>query len=156
MKRLLLATVIFSTGCFSEVDLDGLPSKEGYQSWASITTQGDAPPHSNDTRIIYANELAQTYTGAGDYPLGSVLVKEILDDQGVDIRYIAVMRRIDHEPDGGRIEGTSRGRRGGWLFTRAADAEDIEVQGITCWDTCHVQAPFAGAWLDYGSLLAPP
>jgi len=156
VKRFLWATIALSSACFSEVDLDGLPSKDGYQGWASMTTQGDAPPHSDDTRIIYMNDIALTYTGAGDYPLGSVLVKEILNDAGDDVSYIAVMRRIDREPDGGRLEGTSLGRRGGWLFTRAADATDTEIQGITCWDTCHVQAPFAGAFLDYGSLLDPP
>lgn len=153
--RLLLGLLLTMSACLSEVDVSDLPSKDGYQDWPSLETAGDVPPHSDARRVIYLNEVALTYSGSGEYPLGSVLVKDILTDDGTDISYIAVMRRIDFEPDGGRLEGEYEGRAGGWLFTRADDGDSEEVQGITCWDTCHVQAPFAGAWLDYRSLLQP-
>ena len=153
-RTLAALALALSLGCLSEVDLDDLPSVENYQQWTAISSEGDVPPHGDDVRFIYANELALSYTGAGEYPLGSAIVKEIINQDG-DLSYIAYMRRIDFEPSGGRLEGEFRNRVGGWLFTRSDDAESREVQGITCWDTCHVQAPFSGTFLNYGALLAP-
>ena len=151
---IVLAAACALAGCVSEVELDGLPSVEGYQDWIRVTSEGDVPPHGDDTRDIYANEIALSYTGAGEYPLGSAIVKEIINQDG-DLSYIAYMRRIDFEPDGGKLEGQYKDRIGGWLFTRSDDAESREVQGLTCWKECHVQAPFAGTFFNYGALLEP-
>ncbi|MBT8493520.1 MAG: cytochrome P460 family protein [Deltaproteobacteria bacterium] len=148
------AAVVLAAGCLSEVDLEGLPSVDGYQDWTQTVSEGDVPPHGDDTRVIYANEVALSYTGAGEYPLGTAIVKEIIDQDG-DLSYIAYMRRIDFEPDGGRLEGDYKDRIGGWLFTRSDDADSEEVQGVTCWSECHVQAPFAGTFFNYGALLEP-
>ncbi|MGE3545161.1 MAG: DUF692 family multinuclear iron-containing protein [Kofleriaceae bacterium] len=64
-----------------------------------IDATGPAPGHGDTYRIIYANEVAadptwDLYLG---YREGSVVVKEVRDDvdgQPGDLRYLAVMRRI--------------------------------------------------------------
>ena len=134
-------------GCPATIDTEGIPSIENYTSWTSLVTEGNAPPHGDAARIIYINDAGLQYRGGDDYPLGTTIVKEILvGDANSAIDYIAVMRRLDEAPGGGKLED-------GWQFTMAEDGDDDEIQGITCFDQCHVQAPFAGTWFDYGTLV---
>jgi len=153
MSRILLPLLaLLPLACTTEVDTSGLPSIDGFDSWLSHETRGDVPAHSDGVRITYANDIATGYTGGGEYALGSVLVKEIFDDTGTDLKYHAVMRRLEEAPSGGELEGAGAGP-GGWLFTRFDELGDAEIQGLTCWSNCHSQAPFAGTWLDYGRLF---
>ncbi len=147
MKWLILLTLMMSA---CTVDTEGLPAIADYRDWNSIETRGELPAHGDSVRVIFANDIARTYTGAGLYPVGTVLVKEVRDygpgDAPGDLRYLAVMRKLGDEapmPDGGDIEG-------GWLFTTLDELGQEERAGITCWNSCHAQGPVDGAWFDYG------
>jgi hypothetical protein len=125
-----------------------IPAAE-YQTWYPIVTWGELPGHSGDTyRKIYANPVARTYEG-GQYPEGTILVKEIHDldmSTGVPspgaLQYVAIMRRLGQPPAGLSDEG-------GWLFSYTDTPGGSETRESYCWSACHVDAPYHGAWLDY-------
>jgi hypothetical protein len=116
-----------------------------YTSWKRLDVRGPAPGHGDTYRIIYANPIAGDPTRtASDYPDGSVIVKEIRDDvdgQPGDLRYVAIMRRDLADP--------SLADEGRWLFTMAAEPGGAEEKPSYCWSRCHRAAPYAGAWYDY-------
>jgi hypothetical protein len=153
MPRRLAAAVALSlaTGCFPTQDIDPAEvpvSIEGYEGWHEIgPLLGPAPGHGDSYRVLYVNDVAREYTGAGSYPLGAAMVKEIyaVDGDGGRgaFRYSAVMRRIDEdaEPDLPIL--------GGWLFTDVSE-DGSEVANDLCWDSCHRQAPYDGSWFDHG------
>lgn len=143
-RRLCLAlTAAASLGACDDVVT---PEPLGdYTSWKRIDTVGDLPGHGDSYRIIYINNVALTYAG-GNYPEGSILVKEIRGRAGQapgDLKYLAIMRRIGPAPLGVEDEA-------GWLFTQAAEPGASESYRSLCWNRCHVAAPYAGAFLDYG------
>ena len=108
MIRALALSVLLS-GCFTEVDL----VLEDYTDWFSITTIGEAPGHSDSFRVIYANDEARSYSGLGQYPNGTIIVKEIYrrdGDQMGDFRYLGIMRKLSEAPAGVELDN-------GWLFT---------------------------------------
>lgn len=147
-RSLLVVLLALGAGACNElVDTTALPPIDGYTSWYRVDSTGRVPGHGDTYRIIYANDVAHAFGHAGSYQEGSVLVKEIryLDDTGLpgDIRYIAVMRKLAEAPPGGELQG-------GWQFTRFQALGDDEIQGTTCWNQCHVQAPLDGTWFDYG------
>ena len=134
-------------GC-APVDVSNLEPLDGYDQWYRIDSTERVPGHGDTYRIIYANDVARGYTHEYAYPVGSVIVKEIRDNndgEPGDLRYLGVMRKLtaDQVPDGAKLEG-------GWLFTILDQLGADESQSPTCWENCHVQAPIDGAWLDYG------
>jgi len=118
-----------------------------YTSWKRVDATGPAPGHGTTYRVIYINDLAADptqdfYLG---YQLGSVIVKEIRDDDdGMPgaLRYVAIMRRD-------REIATSGEEEGGWLFSRAETPGGEEKYQGLCWGRCHAAAPYNGAWYDY-------
>jgi hypothetical protein len=147
MKYAWLVTLLAAVVACTEVDTSELPPLDGYRDWLTVEATGKVGGHGDSFRIIYVNAEAASYAGAAEYPLGSVLVKEIFDERDGNLKYVAIMRRLAEAPSGGEIQG-------GWLFTQADEVGATEIQGFTCWDGCHVQAPYAGAWLDYGVVSA--
>jgi hypothetical protein len=148
LSLLLLGLALAAaTGCGSPVvDIDPVPAD--YQSWYRVDTTGALPGHGDTYRIIYANDVAQTWAGAGEYAIGSIVVKEIheLDSDGGPgaLDYIAVMRKLDSAPAGAEL-------RAHWLFTYlGGDIGSDEEYRSSCWDTCHAAAPYEGLFLDYG------
>ena len=144
---LVLATMASCGG--DAIDTTGLKDNIiDYQDWYRITVRGDVPGHFNTYRVIYANSFARDYQGAGDYPLGSVIIKEIYDledQQPTDLNYIAVMRRLDEATAPAELDE-------GWLFTDLRDGiSGKETRETTCWKKCHRQAPYRGTWFDYGA-----
>lgn len=146
----LSASFLVLPACSSEVDVSGLPETTGYEGWPSIEVTGRTPGHGDSYRIIHYNDVAESYAGAGQYPVGTVMVKEIrANDDGNpgDLSYIGIMRKIGpnaDNPPGGFNEG-------GWVFTIASDGEDTsELWFPSCWGHCHVQGPIDGAWFNYG------
>ena len=135
--------------CGEAIDPDSLPvSIEGYEDWERIEPLlGPVGGHADTYRIMYRNEVAKGYTGAGEYPLGTAIVKEIYELDGDDGKgaflYAAVMRRIDGE------EHPGLPLNGGWLFTQIKDGDD-EIQNDSCWESCHRAAPYLGAFFDHG------
>lgn len=152
---LVIATLALGTGCFPEVDVEPVPAD--YKDWYRLDTYGPAPGHGNTYRIIYANEEArmrQLY--AGQYPPGSIIVKEVRElvgeNQPGDINYIAVMRKLStgSEPDGAELFYTSPVNDDyGWLFTYANASLTSEEFRSSCWDSCHVAAPLDATFIDY-------
>jgi hypothetical protein len=147
-----LALVPFTLGaCAETVSPEPLGD---YQSWKRLDTYGELPGHGDSYRVIYINDIALGYAG-GSYPEGSTIVKEVrqrAEAGGVsspgDLSYLAVMRRIGPAPRG--IEDEA-----GWLFTQISPPSDGGTMGdekyrSLCWNRCHVAAPYAGAFLDYG------
>jgi len=149
IRPLLVASVLALAlgACGDVVSIEPVAD---YQTWSKLETRGNAPGHEDSIRIIYANAVAGTYVGSGQYPLGTVLVKEVYaqnGDQPGALRYVALMRRLDTAPAGGAIDG-------GWLFTESETAGGEETNYALCWARCHVSAPYHGAWFDYAK--APP
>jgi hypothetical protein len=146
MRTLLFAFAIsLGAGC-TVVDTSDLDPIDDYTTWFSIETSGKLPGHGDTVRVMYINDTARSYPHTGEYPLGSVIVKEVRENDDGNpgpLNYLAIMRRLDEAPPSGTLEG-------GWLFTRSSELGADEIQGFTCWKKCHVQAPYVGTWFDYG------
>lgn len=154
--------LLLAAACSSATVVDIEPVPADYTSWYRVDSTGAVPGHGDSYRIIYANEVARTFGTIVDedyvyrYPQGSIIVKEVHErdgDQPGAIKYLGVMRMLDDSdtPDGAELGRTSELRSYGWLFTYLA--EDIgsdEEYRSSCWDECHVSAPFGGAFYDYG------
>ena len=147
---------VLMVGCGGEdIDPVGLPSIQGYEAWPSIVVTGEVPGHGDTVREIYANDMARAAAN-GQYLEGSVLVKEIYRKRGDGTRgeldYRAVMRRMVSDPPmavaGLPVEDD------GWLYTYL-DGDGSETYLPLCWANCHRQAPYEGAWFDYGAITAP-
>ena len=147
--RLALATLLLA-GCLGSA-VDDTLDPAVYTTWKKVVTYGDLPGHGGTSyRIIYASPEAQAFEGGGHYPEGSQLVKEVYDldtSSGAPapgkLQYVAIMRRLPGPPPQGLSD------EGGWLFTEASTPGGKETKYSYCWDSCHVAAPFQGAWLDY-------
>lgn len=140
-----IGLVSLAAGCGETVDPGGLPSIEGYQDWDAIVATGKVPAHGDTYRIIYVNDIARNYTGGGVYPVGSVLVKDIFDEQGGDLLYTAIMRKLDPASSAAAEVPLEEDD---WLYTDLRGG--TETYKELCWGSCHRQAPYDGAWLDYG------
>lgn len=145
----ILALTLLAAGCGESVDTAGLPSTDGFTDWHQVQVEGDAPGHGDSFRIIYVNDVARSYTGAGRYPPGSVIVKEIREAGGGptgELLYVSIMRKLaegDAAADGVPLDND-------WLFTRADEVGASETHFGYCYDSCHAQAPVDNAWYDYG------
>ena len=137
MKRLLL---LFAVGCGEELRGDVMPITElDYKNWKQVEVQGEAPGHAG-FRTIYANDLARDpeQSFVDGYQEGAIFIKEVFNDAArMDLRHIAVMRRIEPVED-----------EGGWYFTEAKGSGPEEHFDF-CFRRCHAAAPYNGAWLDY-------
>lgn len=149
-RRLSVALLVLLAGCFptEEIDPTALSvSIDGYRDWYKVEPLlGPVPGHGDTYRILYVNDVALAYTGGGFYPDGAAMVKEIYDLEGEagrgDLDYTAVMRRIDEADD------PDLPLDDGWLFTNLG-TDGVETHNPLCWDSCHRQAPYQGAWFDY-------
>jgi hypothetical protein len=143
MRHLILLVVLGA--CTEEVDTSRLAPIAGYQSWASVTATGKVPGHDGTYRVIYANEVAETYPHSGRYPVGTVIVKEVYEERGGSLEYLAIMRKVPEGADVGVAV------QEGWVFTFAESRDDgKEEHTPTCFQNCHLQGPIDRAWLDYG------
>ena len=138
-----LMAALATAACGEAVDL---PPPGDYTTWERFDFLGPAPGHGDSYRIIYANDIATNDAPLfGGYPEGSILVKEIRDNddgQPGALRYVALMRRIGEPPP-------TLTEEGGWVFSRADSPGGDEVHHDYCWARCHVAAPYNGAWYDY-------
>ena len=145
---LLGLAVLIWGACSEEVHPEFLSvSIEGYAEWDKVEPLlGPVPGHGDTYRVMYRNDTARSYTGAGTYPLGSAIVKEIYGLSGESgkgaLRYKAVMRRMDAEAN------PELPIDGGWLFTQINEGTE-EFQRDLCWDSCHRAAPYVGAFFDH-------
>lgn len=143
---MLFATVAGGAlGCGNDVDTAGLAPIAGYETWPNFPVLEAAPGHGDTYRILYANETARTYPHTGRYAVGTVLVKEIYEkaENGGrgPLSYRAIMRKVgDSAPAGVPVED-------GWLYTDLRDGKEAHKSSCV---GCHRQAPFDGAFFDYG------
>lgn len=141
---LAIVTCVLAAGCSEPVSPEPLGD---YTAWKRIDVTGKAPGHADSYRVIYINDRAAdpTQSLTLGYQEGSVVVKEIrdnVDGQPGDLRYIAIMRR-DREIASALID------EGGWLYSRAEEPNGSEIHQGFCWSRCHAAAPYNGAWYDY-------
>ncbi|MDQ3365112.1 MAG: cytochrome P460 family protein [Myxococcota bacterium] len=146
---LIAALAIGAGACAESVDPDIVERYpiDGYQAWKRVDVRGNAPGHTNSYRVIYADPTAAD--PAQDFRLGyqegSIFVKEVRDDvdgQPGDLRYLAIMRRVG--PVTAALEDD-----GGWLYTETSTPGEPEQHFDFCWNRCHVAAPYNGAFYDY-------
>jgi hypothetical protein len=147
----LILLILLAAGC--EVDTSTLEPLDDYTEWYRLDNTGKVPGHGDTYRVIYVNDAARGYAHAGEYEVDSVIVKEVRandDDTPGDLSYVAIMRKL--APADGPAEGPAADfdLDDGWLFTIADEVGATEREGVSCWSDCHVAAPYAGAWLDYG------
>lgn len=145
---LTAAALALLAGCPEAVSPEPLGD---YTAWpmmggTTFTVRGQVPGHGDTVRVIYANATAVGASSISpSYPLGSVIVKEIRENdngQPGALRYTAIMRR-DREVETG-LEA-----EGGWLFTDLRPDSPQENYFGLCWARCHVAAPYNGAFYDY-------
>lgn len=114
-------------------------------SWSLRITSGATPGHGDTIRYIYANSIAQQYTG-GYYDVGSILVKEIYTNDGGERGALQVIETMHRPADA----ETDYANRLGWVFGAASTPGGEETEhNDFCWRRCHANAPIAGAWFDY-------
>ncbi len=141
-------------GCGDVVDpvASDLPSAEGYSAWDHFDYYGNIAGHGESWRAVFVNSKGRSFGGAGRYPVGTVIVKEIRnlgeDAAGAPVagglRYIGIMRKVgDVSIPGVTVEG-------GWVITRADSPGAEETHLDLCWATCHRSAPVDGAFYNYG------
>ena len=136
-----MIALILLAGCAETRDVEPLGD---YTQWPKkVIATGEVPGHGNTYRVIYANDLANKLLFGGAYPIGSTIVKEVYDHEGGALEEVAIMRMRDDYPRGYSDEG-------GWLFTLTDSPGGEEHYNERCWRTCHVAAPYRGAWLFYG------
>jgi Cytochrome P460 len=141
----LVALLILASACGDPVSPEPLGD---YTTWKRVDTYGELPGHGDSYRVIYINDTALTYAG-GAHPEGSVIVKEVRHRAGArgdapgELRYLAIMRRLGPAP-------LALEEEAGWLFTQTREIGGSEEYLSLCWNRCHVAAPYAGAFLDYG------
>ncbi len=144
MIRSALVVAVLLAGCAESVSPEPLGD---YTAWKRLDVIGEAPGHGDTYRIIYANDIASdpASTLYHGYPEGSVIVKEIYENDGDRpgaLKYVAIMRRLG-------VVTTALVDQGGWLFSQSSKPNGAETHTDRCWDRCHVAAPFNGAWYDY-------
>ncbi len=153
--KLLLAVCLLAAACGETVDPAGLPPIDGYDQWTEVDFVGPVPGHGDTYRKVFINDVARSYAHGGRYPLGSVLVKEIYDKTSdnlpAGLRYVAVMRKVEDDQayveQGPEVDAPVDG---GWVFTQIKGGT-TETYLDLCWGQCHKQAPYDGAWFDYGN-----
>ena len=145
--RALAIALVGAAACANVVDTGELASIDDYQDWYSFDVTGSVSGHGKSYRILYVNDIARTWLGAGTYPAGTTVVKEIygLDDTGGPgaFRYIAIARKLDEAPPGGALQD-------GWLFTYLGKLGGDEDNRSSCYASCHVAAPYDGLFHDLG------
>ena len=149
MNKAIWLGCFFVMGCFPIADTSDLPSIDDYESWNRVDAIGPVGGHGNSFRKIYVNDIAQDYAGLGEYRVGSTVVKEVRgiseEDEPLDLRYLAVARKLNEAPPGGTLEN-------GWLFTYVKEAGTEEQNRTSCFGSCHLSAPFDHLFLDYGEV----
>ena len=116
-----------------------------YTSWPSSVEYSGARDtgvvHGEGARTVYFNAEAAKANEAGEmYPLGSIIVKEILDDENTFLAKVAVMIKSDDANED----------HNGWVYKKYArastDAEYMQVKGSNLGDAgngchnCHAKA----------------
>ncbi|MBK9032098.1 MAG: cytochrome P460 family protein [Myxococcales bacterium] len=142
--RAALALALAALGACS-VAVDPEPVGD-YTSWKRLDVRGPAPGHGDTYRIIYVNPIAAdpAQPFVGGYAEGSIIVKEIHDDQGGapgDLRYVALMRKLGDDTDLPLQEH--------WLFSQTSSPGGAETHADFCFARCHQAAPYDSAWYDY-------
>lgn len=157
MVKLMVIALASLVACGEDVTVEPLPA-DYHDTWKMLTVAGNAPGHSDSIRLIYANPIATTPRDPGleqgdvlevGMPLGSVLVKEVYEDNDGEpgaLRHIAIMRKL-------RPVNRVLIDEGGWVFTEYEKPGDPEKSYDLCWGRCHAAAPYNGAWYDYTKLL---
>lgn len=145
MFSTLQVAILAFCACSPVVDTSDLGEISDYKTWPSFEIRGEIPAHNDTIRIIYANEQARSWSGAGAYPIGSIVIKEIYPkDQPDDIDYIAIMRKLETAPDNGELHN-------GWLFTILhGDITAEEENNLRCYRSCHLAAPYDSLFHDLG------
>lgn len=153
MRATSILFALCVAGCFPEVDTGGLEPIDDYRDWYQIETSGAISGHGDSIRAIYVNDTALERQ-TPEYPSGSVLIKEVYDNDGGQrgsLEYFALMRKLTEgeEPDGAKLRGSRFSV--GWMFTMidGSDINGTEVYFDRCWTSCHVAAPFDGTFIDY-------
>ena len=149
-----MCALVLAAACGEAIDKDkvnGMYPIDGYETWWKLEVYGPVPGHGDTYRIIYVNDVGRAYPHGGRYAVGTVIVKEIRDLMEPaapgDLRYRAIMRKVgeDAEDVGAPVDG-------GWIFSdlRGDDVGGDEKYFDLCWEQCHVQGRWDGAWFDYG------
>lgn len=144
-------------GCGGGTSVDVTPLPSDYTSWKRVDTTGDIPGHGDTYRIIYVNDVGQSFPDPPlprEYPVGTIIVKEVHardGDQPGELESVDIMRKLtdDQAPSGVLLDKLIPARTDGWLFTSAPDAQSGETAHQSCWENCHVAAPIDGAFLDH-------
>ena len=135
-------------------DMTGMMDMMAHKSWASVdlpaptmtieeaaaamNAAGTGQAHGTGIRTVYFNEAAAMANMAeGDkmYPVGSMIVKEVMNDDNTEVVHVATMMKTDD---------MMYADRGGWIYGVGGNALAI-ADSVGC-DSCHAKA---GAGNDY-------
>ena len=137
-----------------EPDMYMIPAAEVYRTWMSATlpapmmtveeaaaamnAAGTGQAHGTGVRTVYFNEaaaMANMAEGAKMYPAGSMIVKEVMDDENTMVVHVASMTKTD---DPMYMD------RGGWIY--GVGGNNLAIPDSVGCDQCHAKA---GAGNDY-------
>ena len=82
-----------------DMPMDTMMAADAYKAWASVTLPspiGTGTAHGAGSRTVYFNEAgAMANMAGGDYPAGTMIVKEIMDDANTFVAKKAIMEKTD-------------------------------------------------------------
>jgi len=122
---------------WASVDLPA-PTMTVEEAAAAMNAAGTGQAHGVGTRTVYFNEAAAMANMAeGDkmYPVGSMIVKEVMNADNTEVVHVATMMKTDD---------MMYADRGGWIYGVGGNTLAI-ADSVGC-DTCHAKA---GAGNDY-------
>ena len=113
------------------VSLDA-PMMTVEEAAAAMNAAGTGQAHGTGVRTVYFNEdaaMANMAEGAKMYPVGSTIVKEVMDDENTMVVHVATMTKTD---DPMYMD------RGGWIY--GVGGNNLDIAGSEGCDTCHAKA----------------
>ena len=95
----LETVVVDMTDPSGDMPMDPMMAADAYKAWASVTLPspiGTGTVHGAGSRTVYFNEDgAMANMAGGDYPAGTMIVKEIMDDANTFVAKKAIMEKTD-------------------------------------------------------------
>lgn len=144
MITILISCVAFTACERMQSDLNiGVPDPEpdnigmivetdAHKAWDHrVLEEAEGPGHGENPRTVYFNEFAAMANNEGTaYPAGSMIVKEVMNDDNTDVMAVVTMMKT---------EDTAHADHDGWVY--GVGSNEVDADTAASCDGCHTKAP---------------